>query len=103
MFNEAQKQVDDWVKQFKIEYFPLEQQHVILTEEVGELAREISHKLGTKKKKVGEKENSIEDELADILFVIVCMANGEKIDLEEAFRKTMEKKYGRDNDRFEKK
>lgn len=103
MFNEQQKQVDEWVKQFKIEYFPLERQHVILTEEVGELAREISHKIGSKKKKAGEKESSIEDELADILFVIICMANREGVNLGEAFKKTMDKKYGRDNDRFERK
>ncbi len=103
MFNEAQKQVDEWVKQFKIEYFILERQHVILTEEVGELAREISHDIGSKKKKAGEKESSIEDELADILFVIICMANREGIDLDQAFKKTMDKKYSRDNDRFERK
>ena len=102
MLNEAQKQVDAWVKQFKIGYFPI-LNHVVLTEEVGEQAREINHKTGVKLKKPGEKENSISDELADILFTIFCIANTEGIDLDEAFRKTMDKKYGRDNDRFERK
>ncbi len=74
-----------------------------LTEEVGEVARAINHIHGPKKQKEGENEVTLSDELADVLFVLICIANEHKISLSDAFEKNMRKKYGRDNDRFEKK
>ena len=100
---DTQKQVDDWVKQFKIEYFHPIEQMACLSEEVGELARELNHRHGPKKKKPIEDTKEVADEMADILFVLCCIANSQGIDLEEAFSRTMNKLYGRDKDRFEKK
>ena len=100
---DAQKQVDEWVQQFKIEYFPPLEQLACLSEEVGEVARELNHRFGAKKKKKEEDTKEIADELADVLFVVCCMANKHKIDLEDAFQRNMDKLYGRDKDRFEKK
>jgi len=100
---DIQKQVDDWVSQHKIGYWKPHEIMTRLTEEVGELAREISHVYGPKKKKDNEDENEIGDEIADVIFTLVCLANSQDIDLDEAFKKTMDKCYGRDKDRFEKK
>lgn len=97
-----QKQVDRWVKQYKIPYW---KPHEILTrlfEESGELAREINHRFGPKKKKSGEKEQEIGEEIADIIFTLCCLANSQRIDLDKMFRKTMNKCYERDNNRFKK-
>jgi len=96
-----QKQVDKWARQFNPPYWPVYEQLAHLTEELGELAREINHEFGVKKKKAGERENTIGAELADMLFTICCIANNLEIDLDEEFRKHMtEKEYGRDANRF---
>lgn len=98
-----QKQVDDWVKLHKIEYFKPLEIMARLTEEVGELAREINHLYGPKKKKATEDLKELEDEIGDIIFTLVCLANSHDIDLDESFSRVMDKCYGRDKDRYEKK
>jgi NTP pyrophosphatase (non-canonical NTP hydrolase) len=101
--NEMQKQVDEWINQYKEGYWkPLE---IIarLAEENGELAREVNHRFGPKKKKSTEDLKEIEDEVGDILFTLACLSNSLKIDMNRAFGKAMDKCYGRDRDRFEKK
>mgnify|MGYP000188631774 CR=1 FL=1 len=100
---EIQKEVDEWVQQYKIGYFkPLE---VIarLAEETGELAREINHRFGPKKKKDIEDNKEIEDEIADIIFTLACLANSLDLDMDRGFKKVMDKLNTRDKDRWEKK
>jgi NTP pyrophosphatase (non-canonical NTP hydrolase) len=98
-----QNDVDKWVQQYKIPYWKPLEQFARLTEEVGELARELNHRFGAKKKKTSENEANLEDEIADVIFTLVCLANSQKIDLDKAWKKVMDKCYGRDQDRFEKK
>ena len=74
-----------------------------LVEEVGELAREINALYGPKKKKPTEETKELVDEMADVLFTLICLANSKGIDLDEGFKHTMDKCYGRDNERYEKK
>ncbi len=100
---ETQKQVNDWVDQYKIGYWEPHEILARLTEEVGELAREINHLYGPKKKKDSENIRDMSDEMADIIFTVVCLANSKNVDLDEAFKNTMDKCYGRDKNRFEKK
>jgi NTP pyrophosphatase (non-canonical NTP hydrolase) len=100
---DVQKQVDDWVNQYKIGYFkPLE---IIarLAEEVGELAREINHRYGPKKKKSTEEMKEVEDEIADIIFTLACLSNSLNLDMDRGFKNVMDKCYGRDKNRWEKK
>ncbi len=96
-------QVDKWVSQYKIGYFKPLEILARLTEEVGELAREINHSFGPKKKKATEKDNEIGDEIGDIIFTLICLANSLKIDLDKSFKKVIKKLYKRDKNRFEKK
>ena len=98
-----QKQVDGWIKQTKVGYFKPLEALARLTEETGELAREINHTFGVKKKKLTEKDKEIADEMGDVVFTLICMANPLKIDLDKAFKKAMEKLNKRDKDRWEKK
>ena len=98
-----QKQVDDWVKLHKIEYFKPFEILARLTEEVGELARELNHRFGPKKKKESEDKKEIGDEMGDIIFTLICLANSQGIDLDKSFKGVMDKCYGRDKDRYEKK
>ena len=98
-----QKQVHDWVKQTKIGYFKPLEALARLTEETGELAREINHTFGVKKKKLTEKDKEISDEMGDIVFTLICMANPLKIDLDKSFKKAMSKLNNRDKKRWEKK
>jgi NTP pyrophosphatase (non-canonical NTP hydrolase) len=98
-----QKQVDRWIRQYKIEYFKPLEILARLTEEVGELARELNHIYGPKKKKSSEDKKEMSDEMGDIIFTIICLANSHKIDLDDSFKKVMDKCYGRDKDRWEKK
>lgn len=100
---EYQKQVDKWVSQYKVGYFRPLENLARLTEEVGELAREINHRFGPKKKKKCEEVRELGDEMADIIFTLVCLANSLEIDLDSHFQNTMDKCYKRDKDRFEKK
>ena len=99
-----QKQVDDWVQQFEPAYWPALEKMARLTEEVGELAREINHLYGTKKKKDTEDKVELADELIDVLFTLICIANDENINLEKAWQNMVENKMKkRDINRFEKK
>lgn len=103
-FRDYQKQVDDWVQQFKPPYWPVPQQFTHLVEEVGELAREVNHKYGIKKKKPSETGGSIEEQLAELAFVLCCIANTTGTDLHKEWEKMMkERHYQRDNQRFERK
>lgn len=97
---EVQDRIDNWIKKQDIGYWEPEWIVVKLQEEIGELAREVNHSFGPKKKKSSEKENSIEAELGDIIHTISCLANKLDIDLDEAFDKTMSKIETRDKDRW---
>ena len=101
--NQMQKEVDDYISQFKAGYFSPLANLARLTEEVGELAREINHYYGEKQKKPTEEENSVKAELGDNLFVLLCIANSLGIDMTESFNDTMEKFITRDKNRFERK
>jgi len=97
---DMQKEVDAYIGQFKEGYFSPLAMMARLTEEMGELAREVNHYYGEKPKKTTEKERSIEEELGDVLFVMICMANSLNIDLETAHNIVMEKFNTRDKDRW---
>ena len=101
--SDAQRRVDAWISQFEEGYFHPLTNLARLTEEVGELAREINHRFGQKTKKPEELEGDLAMEMADILFVLICMANREGIDLEEAFGRMMAKVERRDERRWTKK
>ncbi len=92
---ELQKRVDEWVKTYGVRYFNELTNMAILTEEVGELARVIARKYGEQSFKEGEKEN-LADEMADVLWVLVCLANQTGVDLTDALEKNFTKKTSRD-------
>ena len=96
-----QEEVDTYFQQFKAGYFSPLSQMARLTEEVGELAREVNHTYGEKPKKTTEAENSVAEELGDVLFVTLIMANSLGIDLTDIFEKNMAKFNQRDRYRFE--
>ncbi|HEU4473197.1 MAG TPA: nucleotide pyrophosphohydrolase [Gemmatimonadales bacterium] len=98
--SESQRRVHEWISRFEEGYFHPLTNLARLTEEVGELAREINHRFGQKTKKKGEAEGDLAMEMADILFVLICIANREGIDLQEAFDRMMEKVEHRDKDRW---
>jgi len=100
---DAQQTVDRWIGQYKEGYFSPLTNLARLSEEVGELAREINHRFGEKPKKKDEAEGSLALELADILFVVFCIANSQHIDLDEAFAAMMAKVTARDAGRWTKK
>ena len=100
--SEAQRRVHQWISQYEEGYFHPLTNLARLSEEVGELAREINHRFGQKTKKPGEPEGDLAMEMADILFVLICMANRESIALQEAFDRMMEKVETRDRDRWKK-
>lgn len=95
-----QAQVDRWISQFEEGYWHPLSMLARLTEEVGELAREINHQYGQKPKKSTEGEGNLALELADIMFIVICMANSMGISLEEAFTQMMEKYRVRDGERW---
>lgn len=97
---EMQERVDQYISQFKEGYFSPLSMLARFTEEIGELAREVNHTYGEKPKKKEEEDNSIEAELGDLLFVMICFANSQNISLAEAFTKTMDKIETRDKDRW---
>lgn len=103
MFKDAQKQVDDWVQGYKVPYWPIMDNLAHLTEEVGEVARALNHQFGSKPKKDTEAQQHLDEELADVLFTVICIANSQNINLDDAFAKVMNKCYTRDKDRFERK
>ncbi|MGM0921623.1 MAG: nucleotide pyrophosphohydrolase [Bacillota bacterium] len=100
---DLQKEVDDYIGQFKEGYFSPLAMMARLTEEMGELAREINHTYGEKPKKQTEQEKKIEEEAGDILFVLICLANSLNVDLEEAHNLVMKKFNTRDKNRWTKK
>ena len=97
---EAQRRVDAWISQFEEGYWPPLSNLARLTEEVGELAREMNHRFGHKPKKADEPEQDLALELADVLFVLLVIANEQGIDLEQALDKVLEKYRTRDGDRW---
>ena len=96
---EAQKQVDDWIKKYGVRYFSELTNMAILTEEVGEVARIMSRQYGEQSFKESDKNKDLGEELADVLFVLICIANQTGVDLETAFQQNLEKKTKRDNTR----
>ena len=99
-FTEAQARVDAWISQFEEGYFDPLTNMTRLAEEVGELAREVNHRFGQKTKKKDEAEGDMAMEMADIMFVLICMANREGIDLQASFDRMMTKVEGRDANRW---
>ena len=95
---EAQKQVDSWIKEYGVRYFSELTNMAILTEEVGELARVMARKYGDQSFKKGEKDN-LDDEMADVLWVLLCLANQTGVNLTDAFCRNFEKKTRRDQTR----
>lgn len=94
---DAQQQVDQWIRTYGVRYFNELTNMAILTEEVGEVARIISRRYGDQSEKEADKTKDLADEMADVLFVLICLANQTGIDLEKAFYKNIEKKTNRDN------
>jgi NTP pyrophosphatase (non-canonical NTP hydrolase) len=96
---EAQQKVDEWIKTHGVRYFSELTNMAILTEEVGEVARIIAREYGEQSFKKKEKDKNLSDELADVLFVLICIANQTGVDLDKAFKKNIEKKTKRDHKR----
>ena len=99
----AQKEVHVWASQYEVPYWKPHEILARMAEEVGELAREINHRFGPKKKKASEGERDLADEIGDVYFTLICLANSQGIDLDEVFDRTMAKGYGRDAKRFKRK
>ena len=97
--DEAQKRVDEWIRTYGVQYFSELTNMAILTEEVGEVARIISRKFGDQSFKHSDKEKNLADELADVLWVVICLANQTGIDLTEALEANFRKKTERDRER----
>lgn len=98
---EAQKTVDEWIRTIGVRYFNELTNMALLTEEVGELARIIARKYGEQSFKAGESEHHMADEMADVLFVLICLANQTGVNLTEALKNNLEKKTNRDSQRHQ--
>lgn len=96
---QAQQQVDEWIKKYGVRYFNELTNTAILMEEVGEVARIMARKYGEQSFKENDKNRDLADEMADVLWVLICLANQTGVNLTEAFQKNMDKKTGRDKDR----
>jgi len=96
---DAQARVDQWIQEFGVRYFSELTNMAILTEEVGEVARIISRQYGDQSFKASDKDKNLADELADVMFVVICLANQTGIDLEDAMMRNLDKKTQRDADR----
>ena len=96
---EAQENVDRWIKEYGVRYFNELTNMAILTEEVGEVARIIARRYGEQSFKESDKQIDLADELADVLWVLICLANQTGVDLTEALQKNIDKKTARDNRR----
>ena len=94
---EAQNVVDDWIKEYGVRYFDELTNTAMLMEEVGEVARIMARRYGEQSEKESDKNKDLGDELADVLFILICLANQTGIDLEEAVRKNLDKKTQRDH------
>ncbi len=99
---DIQMQVDEWVSQYKIGYFPPLSIIAQASEELGELAREVNNRYGPRVKKSPEDSAEIGEEICDLMFAMVCLANSHNIDLSKYWEKKMDKCYGRDDGRWEK-
>ena len=97
--HEAQQQVDQWIKTTGVRYFSELTNMAILTEEVGEVARIIARRYGEQSEKPSDKDKDLGDELADVLWVVICLANQTGVDLTDAFKKNLQKKSTRDKNR----
>jgi NTP pyrophosphatase (non-canonical NTP hydrolase) len=97
---DAQQQVHEWISGFEEGYWPPLVNLARLVEEVGELARELNHRYGSKTKRADEPERELALEMADVLFVLLALANEQGIDMDEAFRRTLEKYRERDSERW---
>tara|TARA_R110001592_G_scaffold218058_1_gene471968 strand:- start:2953 stop:3279 length:327 start_codon:yes stop_codon:yes gene_type:complete len=97
----AQKQVDDWIKNHGVRYFNELTNMAQLTEEVGEVARIITRRYGEQSEKESDKNKDLREELADVLFVVLCLANQTGINLQDAFEKKLDIKTKRDHDRHQ--
>lgn len=98
--NEAQKRVDEWIKEIGRGYFSELTNMVLLTEETGELARVMARMYGDQIAKPGDLKKSLGEEMADVLWVLICLANQTGVNLEEEFKKSIKKKTLRDRERF---
>ena len=98
---EAQLLVDEWIKTVGVRYFSELTNMALLTEEVGEVARIIARRYGDQVAKDGALDKQLADELADVLWVVICLANQTGIDLEDALRRNLDKKRSRDKHRFD--
>jgi len=98
---EAQQQVDQWIKTIGVRYFNELTNMAILTEEVGELARIVARRYGEQSEKESDKNKDLGDEMADVLWVLICLANQTGVNLTDAFQKNLEKKTQRDKDRHQ--
>lgn len=98
----AQKIVDDWIKEHGVRYFNELTNMAQLTEEVGEVARIIARRYGEQSEKESDKDKDLGEELADVMFVVLCLANQTGVNLQEAFDRRMDKKTKRDHDRHHK-
>ncbi len=98
---EAQQKVDEWIQTTGVRYFSELTNMAILTEEVGEVARLMSRIYGEQSFKESDKEKNLSDELADVLWVLICIANQTGVDLTDALQKNFEKKTNRDKDRHQ--
>lgn len=96
---EAQKTIDDWIKEYGVRYFNELTNTAILMEEVGEIARIMARRYGEQNEKDSDKDKDLGDEMADVLFVVMCLANQTGIDLQAALEKNLEKKTNRDHSR----
>lgn len=99
--SEAQEQVDQWIKTIGVRYFNELTNMAMLTEEVGEVARIIARRYGEQSEKESDKGKDLGDEFADVLFVLICLANQTGVDLEEALKRNLEKKTSRDATRHQ--
>lgn len=97
--NEAQQKVDNWINEFGVRYFSELTNMAQLTEEVGEVARIIARRYGEQSEKESDKQKDLGDELADVLFVTICLANQTGVDLDSALQRNLEKKTKRDANR----
>ena len=97
--SKTQQIVDEWIKKYGVRYFNELTNTTILMEEVGELARIMSRRYGEQSEKDSDKNLDLGDEIADVLFVLICIANQTGVDLENAFKKNMKKKTNRDHPR----
>ena len=96
---EAQEKVDQWIKKYGVRYFNELTNTAILMEEVGEVARIMARSYGEQSSKKSDEESSLANELTDVLFVLICLANQTGVDLEQAFEENMKKKTKRDHSR----